>query len=189
MALQHLLPNERAALLMRDVLDFSAKETAAVFDATPAAVNSALQRARASVGEQRPERSPQAALRELGDDRQRSLVQRYSRAMIQGDVEGVLALLTEDATWSMPPIPDWYTGHAAIAGFLAAGPFTMRWNHRATTANGQLAVGVYRWDDARGTYRPYALDVLELRGERIAAITAFIETVDFGDFRLPPELA
>jgi len=188
-ALQHLPPNERAALLMRDVLDFSAKETAAVFDATPAAVNSALQRARASLGEQRPERSQQAALRELGDARQRDLVQRYSRAMTEGNVEGVLALLTEDATWSMPPSPDWYTGHATIAGFLVAGPFKMRRKHQATTANGQPAVGVYRWDDARGTYRPFALDVLELRGERIAAVTAFIESIDFANFGLPPELA
>jgi len=187
--LQRLPPNERAALLMRDVLGFSAKETAAVFDATPAAVNSALQRARAVVAEQRPESSQQMTLRELGDARQRDLVERYSRAMIQCDVDGVLALLTEDATWSMPPIPDWYTGHAAIAGFLAAGPFTMRWKHQATTANGQLALGVYRWDDTRGCYRPFALDVLELRGEQIASVTAFIETVDFADFGLPTELA
>ncbi len=64
----------------------------------------------------------------------------------------------------MPPIPDWYTGHAAIAGFLAAGPFTMRWKHKTTTANGQLAVGVYRWDVTRGTYHPYALDVLDCAG-------------------------
>ncbi len=188
-ALQRLPPNERAALLVRDVLGFSAKEAAAVFDATPAAVNSALQRARAAVGEQRPERSQQVTLRELGDARQRGLVERYSRAMTQGDVDGVLALLTEDATWSMPPIPDWYTGHAAIAGFLAAGPFTARWKHKATTANGQLAVGVYRWDDAHDTYRPFAIDVLEVRGDRIAAVTAFVETVDFEDFGLPPELA
>lgn len=188
-ALQRLAPNERAALLVRDVLGFSAKETAAVFDATPAAVNSALQRARAAIAEQRPRRSQQVTLRALGDVGQRELVERYSRAMTEGDVDGVLALLTEDVTWSMPPIPDWYAGRAAIAGFLVAGPLIGRWKRRATTANGQLAVGAYAWDATAGTHRPYALDVLELSGQRIVAVTAFVETVDFQEFGLPLQVA
>jgi RNA polymerase sigma-70 factor (ECF subfamily) len=187
-ALQRLPPNERGALILRDVLGFSARETAEVFATSSAAVNSALQRARASLEDSRPQRTQQQTLRELGDTRQRQLVERYSRAMAEGNVDGVLALLSEDATWAMPPIPDWYAGHEAIAGFLAAAPFTRRWRHRPARANGQLAVGAYLWDADQRVFRAYALDVLELRGDRIAAITSFLSGVDFSRFGLPARL-
>jgi RNA polymerase sigma-70 factor (ECF subfamily) len=89
----------------------------------------------------------------------------------------------------MPPLASWFRGHEAIAGFLAAGPFTQRWRHRPARANGQLAVGCYQWDAARGAYLAYALDVLDLREDRIAAITAFLGGGRFPAFGLPPELA
>jgi RNA polymerase sigma-70 factor (ECF subfamily) len=88
----------------------------------------------------------------------------------------------------MPPLPNWYRGHEAIAGFLAAGPFTVRWRHLPARANGQLAVGCYACDEAAGSYLAYALDVLELRGDRIAAIVAFLDGARFGAFGLPPSL-
>jgi RNA polymerase sigma-70 factor (ECF subfamily) len=185
-ALQNLPPRQRAVLILRDVLGFSARETAAVLETTPVSIDSALQRARRTVDERMPPRSQQATLRALGDGRMRTIVEEYSDALERGDVDAVVALLTEDATWSMPPLPEWYAGKEAIVGFLESGPIRRRWRHLPTRANGQLAVGCYIWDDAAGAYRGWVIDVLTLRGERIAAITAFIDASLFARFGLPP---
>ena len=187
-ALQHLPPNERAALLAREVLGLSARETAEALDTTPAAVNSALQRARRFTAERVPEESQQAALRTLGDAGVQRLVRDYADALERGDVDGVLALLSEDATWSMPPRTEWYRGHAAIRGFLLEGPLTCRWRHVPVRANGQAAVGCYLWRDAEARYEGFVLDVLTLRGDRIAGITAFIDPAQFPRFGLPAHL-
>jgi RNA polymerase sigma-70 factor, ECF subfamily len=117
----------------------------------------------------------------------RAVVENYMDALDRGDVDAVLAMLTEDATWSMPPLPEWYAGHEAITGFLERGPMRQRWRHLATHANGQLAVGCYTWDDDAGTYEAHVIDVLTLRGDRIAAITAFIDPKLFATFGLPTE--
>jgi RNA polymerase sigma-70 factor, ECF subfamily len=185
-AVQLLPANQRAALLMFDVLGFSAREIADAMDTTPASVNSALQRARALIAERLPERSQQETLAALGEQAQRELVERYTAALRDADMDAMLALLTEDATWSMPPLPSWYRGHDAIASFLAGGPFTRRWKHVPARANGQLAVGCYMWDGS--AYSAYALDVLALRGDRIAAIVAFLGDVRFEAFGLPATL-
>jgi RNA polymerase sigma-70 factor (ECF subfamily) len=182
-AVQHLPANQRAALLMFDVLGFSAQEIADAMDTSATSVNSALQRARRAIEERLPDRTQQETLKALGDDGQRRLVERYMRALQGSDVDAMLELLTEDATWSMPPLPNWFSGHEAIAGFLEMGPFTVDWRHRPTRANGQLAVGCYALRD--GVYHAYALDVLELRGERIAAIVAFLDGTRFEAFGLP----
>ena len=184
-ALQHLAPRPRAVLMLRDVLGFSARETAQALDTTVASVNSALQRARKTADERVPPRSQQATLSALGDERIRAIVEEYSDALERGDVDAVVAMLTEDATWSMPPLPEWYGGHAAIVGFLEAGPTRRRWRHLPTRANGQLAVGCYMRDDATGAYAAQVIDVLTLRGDRIAAITAFIGGARFASFGLP----
>ena len=186
-ALQHIPPNQRAALILRDVLGLSAQETADAVGASVAAVNSALQHARSRVEERLPERSQLATLRELGDARLREIVDAYARALEHGDLEAMLDLLSEEATWSMPPYPTWYRGHAALAGFLRDAPFTVRWRHRVVAANGQVAVAGYRLDEASGRYVPYVIDVLELRGDRIAAVTAFIDPSLFARFGLPSE--
>jgi RNA polymerase sigma-70 factor, ECF subfamily len=183
-ALQHLAPRPRAVLMLRDVLGFSARETAQALDTTVAAVNSALQRARKTVDECMPPRSQQATLSALGDERMRAIVEEYSDALERGDVDAVVAMLTEDATWSMPPLPEWYGGHESIVGFLERGPMRQRWRHLPTHANGQLAVGCYMWDEAAGAYAAQVIDVLTLRGERIAAITAFIDGSLFARFGL-----
>jgi RNA polymerase sigma-70 factor, ECF subfamily len=154
-----------------------------------ASVPLTLQRARKTVEERMPPMSQQATLRALGDQRMRALVEDYTDALERGDVDAVLAMLTEDATWSMPPLPEWYAGHEAITGFLERGPTRRRWRHLATQANGQLAVGCYMWDDDADTYAAQVIDVLTLRGERIAAITAFIDADLFARFGLPAELA
>ena len=187
-AVQYLPANQRAALIMFDVLGFSAGEIADAMDTTPASVNSALQRARKLVGERVPERSQQATLAALGDDGQRKLVTGYTEALQHHDIDGMLALLTEDAMWSMPPIPTWFRGHEAIAAFCVDAPFRYCWRSRPARANGQLAVGCYWWVETAGAYVAYALNVLDLRGDRISSIVSFIGGERFAAFGLPPEV-
>jgi len=187
-AVQHLTANQRAALIMFDVLGFSAHEVADAMGTTQASVNSALQRARDRVAETLPRRSQQSMLAALGDDGQRTLVARYTAALQNHDMDAMLELLTEDATWSMPPIPSWFRGHEAIAAFLVEGPFTQRWRHRPARANGQLAVGCYRWNADAGTHVAYALDVLDVRDDRICSIVGFLGDVRFAAFDLPPHI-
>ncbi len=185
-AVQHLPPNQRAALLMFDVLGFSAQEIADAMDTTRASVNSALQRARVIVEERLPPRSQAETLQALGEQGQRELVERYTRALENADMDELVKLLTEDATWSMPPLPSWYRGHDAIEAFLRAGPFRHRWKHVPVRANGQLAVAAY-WE-MEGEFTAYVIDVLDLREDRIASVTAFIGAEHFARFGLPPTL-
>ncbi len=175
-ALQLLPPNQRAALLLREVLGFSARETAEILETSVASVNSALQRARKTVDERLPERSQQATLRSLGDERLREVVQSYMDAMQRGDVDAVVAMLAEDAAWSMPPLPAWFAGLDQIRGFLVMGPLSgeFRWRHLPARVNGQAASAAYSWVEAEQAFLPFALDVLTLEGDRITAITSFI---------------
>jgi RNA polymerase sigma-70 factor (ECF subfamily) len=175
-ALQHLPANQRAVLIMREVLGFSAQEVSESLETTVASVNSALQRARKSVDERLPERSQQETLRELGDERVAAVVESYMQAMDAGDIPAVVDLLADDAAWSMPPLSSWYRGLGALRDFLGVGPLSghFRWRRLATTANGQPAIGGYTLHPETGTYLPFALDVLTLRGGRIAEVTAFI---------------
>ena len=187
-ALQHLPATQRAALLLRDVLGLSAKETAAALDTTVPSANGALRRARATLNARLPERSQQTTLRELGDNEVRGLVERYADALERGDLDAMVAMLAEDASFSMPPLPDRFDGLDEIVPFLARGPFRVRWRHVPVRANGQPAVGCYMWDEARGTYLFHAIDVLTLRGGHIVAITAFLDDQLFAGFGLPDEL-
>jgi RNA polymerase sigma-70 factor, ECF subfamily len=175
-AIQHLPANQRAALILREVLGFSAQETADSLETSTASVNSALQRARKTVDERLPEQSQQATLRQLGDEHLRRVVEGYMDAMHRGDVDAVVGLLAEDATWSMPPLPGWFRGEDALRGFMLRGPLSgdWRWRHLPARASGQAAVGSYAWYEEDQSYRPFALDVLTLEGERIKAITSFI---------------
>jgi RNA polymerase sigma-70 factor (ECF subfamily) len=178
-ALQHLPANQRAALILREVLGFSAAEVAEALETSVPSVNSALQRARKTVDEKLPERSQQATLRELGDERLHEIVERYIEALGGDDVDAVVSLLAEDAAWSMPPLASWFRGLDDVAGFLAGGPMSgeWRWRRVATTANGQPAVAAYTWDEAEGCYLPFALDVITFEGDRIKEVTAFITRV------------
>jgi RNA polymerase sigma-70 factor, ECF subfamily len=178
-ALQHLPATQRAVLILREVLGFSAREVADSLETTPASVNSALQRARKTVDERLPEQSQQATLRSLGDKRLRDIVEGYMDAMGRGDVDRVVGMLAKDAAWSMPPLASWYRGHDAIAAFLARAPLSgeWHWRHLPTRVSGQAAIGTYSRDPETGAYLPFALDVLTLRGERIQEITSFITRV------------
>lgn len=184
-ALQHLPANQRAALILRDVLGFRAREVADALETTTAAVNSALQHARKTVQARIPEQSQQATLRAVGDERLRAIVADYTAALEAGDVDAILSMLAEDASWSMPPRPEWYQGQEAIAAFFKAGPATVQWRHIPTSANGQVAVGCYILDSQTGVYRGAVIDVLTLRGTQIAAVTAFIDSTLFARFGLP----
>jgi RNA polymerase sigma-70 factor (ECF subfamily) len=181
-ALQHLPDLQRAVLILRAVLGFSAQEVAETLETTVASVNSALQRARKTIDERLPDQSQQATLRALGDERLSEIVDAYANAMQQGDVDAVVALLTEDATWSMPPMPSWYHGNEAIVAFLLEYPLQERWRHVPTRANGQVAIGCYMWDEERERYMAAVLDVLTLRGDRIHDITAFVSPWVFKRF-------
>jgi RNA polymerase sigma-70 factor (ECF subfamily) len=175
-ALQHLPPNQRAALILREVLGFSAAEVAESLETSVASVNSALQRARESVEQRLPERSQQETLRELGDERLREMVDEFMAAMDRCDVDAVVAMLADDAAWSMPPMATWFHGREALDAFLREWPLSgeWRWKRVAARANGQAAVGAYTWDEESGTYLPFALDVLTVRGAVIGEVTSFI---------------
>jgi RNA polymerase sigma-70 factor (ECF subfamily) len=179
-ALQHLPATQRAVLILREVLGFSAQEVADTLDTTVASVNSALQRARKAVDERMPEQSQQATLRALGDEEVAEIVERYTAALEAGDVDRVVALLTEDATWSMPPCPMWFRGIETVSAFLTDYPLNERWRHIPTRANGQLAVGCYMWDGER--FAAAVLDVLTLRGDKVADVTAFLAPWVFSRF-------
>src|SRR5881398_2640522 len=144
-ALQHLPANQRAVLILREVLGFSAKEVAETLQTTVASVNSALQRARASVEERVPAQSQQKTLRSVGDEAVRQMVARYVDAWERNDVEAFAAMLCEDATFAMPPLASWYAGREAIARWAAGWPLSGAWRWRTVTtqANGQLALGFY----------------------------------------------
>jgi RNA polymerase sigma-70 factor (ECF subfamily) len=175
-ALQHLPPNQRAVLILREVLGFSARETADSLDTTVASVNSALQRARKTVEERLPEQSQQATLRALGDEGLREVVDAYVDAWQRGDVDAVVEMLTEDASFAMPPLKTWFGGRDGISVFLARWPLSGQWRWRPlqVRANGQPALAFYSWDTNEESYLPFALNVLTLRGTRISDVTAFI---------------
>jgi RNA polymerase sigma-70 factor (ECF subfamily) len=188
-ALQHLPPRQRAALILRDVLGFSAKEAAQALETTVPALNGALRRARAAAEERLPEQSQQATLRALGDRRLREIAERFADAFERGDIDAILAMLTEDASFSMPPYPNWCRGREQVGrSWLMPGGPPPRLRYAQARANGQLALGSYLIDLTSGDYLPLALDVLALRGELISAVVAFRTPASFPRFDLPERL-
>jgi RNA polymerase sigma-70 factor (ECF subfamily) len=184
-ALQHLSALQRAALILREVLGFSAAEAAEQLDTSVAAVNSAVQRARKAIDTAAP--TQQTALRDLGDEATGRLVRRWTDAWQAGDVDSIVAMLAADARYSMPPLPEWYRGTDDIRAFLLGGPLQSRWRFVPATANGQLAFGTYLWDGASASYVPGGLDILTIRDGRVAEVTAFL-TAELPRFGLPARL-
>jgi RNA polymerase sigma-70 factor (ECF subfamily) len=185
--LQHLPPSQRAMLVLRDVLGFRAAEVAAMLDVSEAAVNSGLQRARSAFESRLPsagrERAPLPR-----SARERELVGRFADAFEGGDVDAIVALLTDDAWLTMPPVPLEYQGPAAIGRFLStvpAGGDVGRFRLVATRANGQPAFGFYLRDPQCGVAHAAGILVLTLEGDRIAALTSFHDTAVFPSFGLP----
>lgn len=182
-ALQYLPPRQRAVLLLTQVLNWSAAETADGLGMTVAAVNSALQRARATL----EARNPAVMPRELSEEQQ-ALVARYVEAFERYDVPALTALMREDATLSMPPYDLWLRGHASIAAWLSGHGIGCRGSRivRVEANGGTPAFAQYRDDGAT----PWALVLLEVRGDRIASMTSYldVETL-FPRFGLPMRLA
>jgi RNA polymerase sigma-70 factor (ECF subfamily) len=186
-ALQHLPPNQRATLLLRDVLQFSAAEVADALDTSVASVNSALQRARKTVDERVTVPNQRDELEALGEEGRRDLVAAFMTAWERFDVDGLLALLTEDVRFTMPPLPAWFQGHDDIGRFLADRASELTWRHHPIGANEQLAVVHYHTDDESRPFRFAAVSVLTLRGGRVAEITAFVDPEIAKWFGLPSE--
>ncbi|HEY1776647.1 MAG TPA: sigma-70 family RNA polymerase sigma factor [Solirubrobacteraceae bacterium] len=186
-ALQRLPPRQRAVLMLRDVLGFSAQEVAGMLETTTASVNSALLRARVSVqagggaGERAPLRHSAA---------ERALVDRFARAFEGGDIDGVVELLSADAWLTMPPEPYEFQGAAAIAEFLRRVPRLELAPYRLvpTRANTQPAFGCYRAEAQTGILRAHGLLVLTLSGERISTLTRFLDGGVLPHFGLPRSL-
>jgi RNA polymerase sigma-70 factor, ECF subfamily len=186
-ALQHLPAQQRAVLILRDVLGFSGAEVAEALGTNPDAVYSALQRAHKTVEARLPERTQQATLRSLGEDGLREVVQGYVDAWERGDVDALAALLAEDAVFAMPPEPTWFRGHGAIADFLRALPMREdnRWRVIPTSANGQPAFAHYFWDEEENAFKAEGIAVLTLDGNKITDLTVFRESELFERFGLP----
>lgn len=189
-ALQHLTGNQRAALLLFEVVGLSASEIATLLGTSAAAVNSALERARKALAARAPERSQQQTLRRLGDAALREAVERYCAALEQGDAPLLASLLTEDATWSMPPLPHWYRGRAAVMDFAVRVPLGScgAWRHLPISANGQAAAALYLRRDGAETYRAWSITVLTFLGDRLQDITSFLDPAAFDAFGLPASL-
>jgi len=183
-ALQHLPPNQRAVLILREVLGFSATEVSELLDTTVASINSALQRAREAVDRRIPPMSQQTTLRSLGDDAERALVTSFVDAWGRADVNAILALLTRDARFSMPPIPTWFDGHDAIRRFVSERMFSAPWRLCPLRANGQLAFACYQAPE----FRLGALNVVTLRGGSICEMTGFLDPAIHALFSLPERL-
>ena len=189
-ALQQLPARQRAVLILRDVLGYSARETAEALETTPVSVDSALQRAHKTIDERVPKQSQQATLRSLGDATLGDIVERFVAAWERNDVEAVVAMLTEDARMTMPPLPSWYSGREAAASFLRGWALSerKRWRLVPASANAQPAFGGYTRDEQTGIFMPHSVKVLTLRGAEIEEITAFLTPDAFRHFGLPEQI-
>ena len=188
-AIQLLPPRQRAALLLRDVLGWSAAESAKLLDTSVASLNSALQRARATLAKELASGRPRKPAVPL--DEQRPLLERYLRSWESADIHGFVALLREDAVFSMPPWPQWYRGAEAVGKFFT-------WTHRPgghspfrlvpTAANRQPAFAFYHRPGPGPEWRAHSIQLLTFDGDTIAAMTSFLSPPLFGAFSLPAVL-
>ncbi len=182
-ALQHLPARQRAVLILRDVLAWRAAEVAELLDTTTAAVNSALQRARAQLESVAPK--PDDVVEPTTDEKRR-LLARYVAAFERKDVDAIVSLLAEDAVWEMPPFTTWFQGPDQVARHLTGqcpgGPGDFRFV--TTEANGEPALGMYLRDED-GVFRPFTLQTFTVRGDRFSHVVSFFDPRLFDTFGLP----
>ena len=184
-ALQELPVRQRAVLILRDVVQFSAAEVAELLETTPAAVNSSLQRARAHLAEVSP---AEESLAEPDDAERRALLDRYCAAFENADMAALTELLQADVKLEMPPMPVWFTGREAVTRFLAARAFAKAGDVVLipTAANGQPALAEYR-RSADQVMEAHSIHVITTGPTgRIAALTVFLDPALFAAFGLPP---
>jgi RNA polymerase sigma-70 factor, ECF subfamily len=189
--LQHLPARQRAVLILREVLQWTAAEVADLLDSTVASVNSALQRARATLSEYQATMADDLVgeVWQPEDSAQQQLLDRYVEAFEQYDMDGLVSLLHEDATLSMPPYDLWMRGPQEMAGWMLGTGAECRGSRLVrTVANGSPAFGQYRVDPAGG-YAPWALQVVEVAQGRVIALNSFLDTAAlFPVFGLPAHL-
>jgi RNA polymerase sigma-70 factor, ECF subfamily len=192
-AMQLLPPKQRVVLVLRDVLDWTAREVAELLDVSEAAVNSALQRARARMAAEHQEGSLARAHRPASPDVEALVMQRFQDAWKAVDIDGILALLRADALLTMPPEGMRFEGAGAVAEFFATVPLDGRLDRIRLVprrANRQPAFAAYAQSEETGTYEAYGVMVFAIDGERIAGITGFPRQLElFGRFGLPAEIS
>jgi RNA polymerase sigma-70 factor (ECF subfamily) len=189
-AIQHLVPRQRAVLILRDVLGWSAKETAWLLETTVDSVNSALRRARSTLRRHLPPSRLEWASGSDPTQEERRLLRRYMDAHERGDATTFAALLREDARLTMPPTPTWYDGREAIVTFHAQQLFIpeIQWQAMVTRANRQLAVAFYTRQPGEPDFRASVMDVLRVEEGRVTQIDAFVLPALFPAFGLPPTI-
>jgi RNA polymerase sigma-70 factor, ECF subfamily len=188
-AIQHLPPRQRAVLILRDLLSWSASETARVLDMTVVAANSALQRARETLAQRLPSERVDWARARIADPRDQMLLQRYVEAWERYDVDGLVALLAEDARFAMPPIAAWYEGREAIGTFLAGYPLSAGFPRHIrvpTRANRQPAFAVFLEGERGAPPRPVGIEVLRIERGLIAEIDVFLQPELVEAFAITP---
>jgi RNA polymerase sigma-70 factor, ECF subfamily len=186
-ALQHLPPKQRAVLILREVLRWRASEVAELLETSVASVNSALQRARATLATSVDGDGPAP---EPIDDEQQALLARYVDAFERYDMDSLTSLLHQDATWNMPPYELWLQTHEDIRKWCLGPGIGCRGSRLVpTVANGSPAFGQYKPSSTPGVWEPWSLQVLEVSGDRIAGITFFLDTARwFPLFGLPDRI-
>jgi RNA polymerase sigma-70 factor (ECF subfamily) len=185
-ALQNLAPRQRAVLILRDVLGFSAKEAADLLDVSAMSVDSALARARRAIDQRLPDTSQQATLRSVGAEPLRVIARRFMDAFESGEVQAILALMSEEVSFSMPAQREYCRGREAVSRswLMPSGPpGSLR--YIPTRANAQLAFGVYRLDHSTGLFLPHAVDVVALQNTDVTAVAAFRGAEMFAHLGLP----
>ena len=195
-ALQLLPPRQRAILLLSDVLDWRASEIASLLSISVSAVNSALHRARVTLAKQYHTHDQERGEGLRANAATQALLERYLHAWDTEDVDGLVALMKEDATFTMPPSPSWYRGREAIRAVLTVQAFAPlaqnRWHFSPTRANGCPAFAVYRAAGLEGTFRAFGIQVVTLddsaSGLLIADVTTFLDPSLLPSFGFPPEL-
>ena len=189
-ALQHLTAQQRAVLILRDVLAWRASEVATALDLSVAAVNSTVQRARSHLERYTAGTDGPGGSTTLPGGRPSDLLERYVAAFESYDIESMVHLLTEDAVWEMPPFTGWYAGNRQIARLIstqcpASGAGDMRMV--PTAANGQPALALYMRDEG-GVHRAFQIQQLTIDGDRVAHVVCYFDTSLFPTFGLPDEL-
>lgn len=197
-ALQLLPPRQRAVLILCDVLDFSARETADVLDLTVSSVNSALHRARKTLSQKYQNPEPEGSPQLLTDERSQWLLDHFVQAWEMADVDGLVALLKADATLAMPPSPSWYQGIEAIRRFIAttvfaddgmfSGKARGRWRFLPTRANASPAFAIYQRDE-KNEYQAFGIHVLNFDVDELGQLISFIDPSLPTRFGLPSVLS
>lgn len=184
-ALQHLPGTQRAVLLLREVLEYSAAETAGMLETSVASVNSALQRAQKTM----QQRVQTADAQPLGEPALAELLQRFVNAWEQRDVRAMVSLLAEDARFTMPPLPAWFSGRRFVEMFIAERMFQAPWRLQPLRANGQPGFACYMQQPGDDRYRPGGVVLLRLRAGLIESIDSFIDPAVCRRFGMLDELA